>query len=231
MTLSSCATSTSARRLAAEPLLARRHGGDPRLRRRVLLPGVGAAVGPLQLRIDPDLGRDGRQLADLAHRHRQQLHEPHEHREQRRPHRGDDVARLAGADRVGGVRQGRGAPGDGDVLDRAGGEGARRPADAVRARPERAGRAVQRRGREAHRRTQRRRAGDGAGAPKRRAAAQLHRDLQTAAAHQAVGFTSAERRRRRPGAPRKRFCSACGTEAQPGAKFCANCAAPLPQPA
>jgi len=31
-----------------------------------------------------------------------------------------------------------------------------------------------------------------------------------------------------PAAPRKRFCSACGTEAQTDAKFCANCAAPLP---
>ena len=65
-----------------EPLLARRHVGDPGVRRRVLLPGVGAAVGPLQLRIGADLGRDDRQLADLAHRHRQQLHQPRQHREQ-----------------------------------------------------------------------------------------------------------------------------------------------------
>ena len=31
-----------------------------------------------------------------------------------------------------------------------------------------------------------------------------------------------------PVASRKRFCSACGTDAQPGAKFCADWAAPLP---
>jgi predicted amidophosphoribosyltransferase len=29
----------------------------------------------------------------------------------------------------------------------------------------------------------------------------------------------------------RRFCSACGTEAPPGAKFCPNCAAALPQTA
>jgi len=28
---------------------------------------------------------------------------------------------------------------------------------------------------------------------------------------------------RTPAAPRKRYCAACGSEAQPGAKFCANC--------
>jgi len=69
-----------------------------------------------------------------------------------------------------------------------------------------------------------------AGAPHAATAAQLQRDLQTAAAHQAVGFTGAlPGAGASPAAPRKRFCSACGTEAQPGAKFCANCAAPLPQ--
>ena len=69
-----------------------------------------------------------------------------------------------------------------------------------------------------------------AGAPHAATAAQLQRDLQTAAAHQAVGFTGAlAGAGASPAAPRKRFCSACGSEAQPGAKFCANCAAPLPQ--
>jgi hypothetical protein len=70
-----------------------------------------------------------------------------------------------------------------------------------------------------------------AGAPHAATAAQLHRDLQTAAAHQAVGFTSAVASGggTAPAAPRKRFCSACGTEAPAGAKFCANCAAALPQ--
>jgi hypothetical protein len=66
-------------------------------------------------------------------------------------------------------------------------------------------------------------------APHDASAAQLHRDLQTAAAHSAVGFTSAV-----GGgavAARKRFCPACGAEAAPGAKFCSNCAAALPQPA
>ena len=201
-----------ARAVAAEPLLARRHVGDPGLRRRVLLPGVGAPLGPLQLRIDPDLGRDGRQLADLAHRHRQQLHQPHEHREQRRPHRGDDAARLAGADRVGRVRQGRRAPGDGDVLDRAGGQGAGRAADAVRAQPERAGRAVQRRGREA--RSPRSTPASGRWTRARRhasSAAQLQRDLQIAAA-QAVGRLRAAAQRRAPAAraapPRRASASA-----------------------
>lgn len=47
-------------------------------------------------------------------------------------------------------------------------------------------------------------------------AAQVQHHLQTAAAL----ATSAA-----PGA--KRFCSACGTEAAPGARFCSNCAAPL----
>jgi hypothetical protein len=67
------------------------------------------------------------------------------------------------------------------------------------------------------------------GAPQAPSAAQLHRDLQTAAAHQAVGFSSAAAgNAAAPAPPRKRFCSACGTEAPPGARFCANCAAPLP---
>ena len=70
-----------------------------------------------------------------------------------------------------------------------------------------------------------------AGAQHPSTAAQLHRDLQTAAAHQAVGFTSAVASGggAAPATPRKRFCSACGTEAPQGAKFCANCAAALPQ--
>ncbi len=67
-----------------------------------------------------------------------------------------------------------------------------------------------------------------AGAPHAAAAAQLHRDLQTAAAHAAVGMSGAAGAAASTTAPRKRFCSACGTEAQTGAKFCANCAAPLP---
>jgi len=78
-----------------------------------------------------------------------------------------------------------------------------------------------------------------AGAPHAAAAEQLHRDLETAAAHQAVGFSGAASGAGAAGSaggaaaatPRKRFCSACGSEAQPGAKFCANCAAPLRQPA
>ncbi len=73
------------------------------------------------------------------------------------------LAGLARPDRIGGVRQGRCAPGHRDVLDRAGGQGAGRRPDAVRARPERAGRAVQRRGSGPHRRAERRRAGDAAG--------------------------------------------------------------------
>jgi hypothetical protein len=69
-----------------------------------------------------------------------------------------------------------------------------------------------------------------AGAPQGATAAQLHRDLQTAAAHAAVGF-SAPAGGAAAATPRKRFCSACGTEAPPGAKFCSNCAAALPQAA
>jgi hypothetical protein len=50
-------------------------------------------------------------------------------------------------------------------------------------------------------------------------AAQLQANLQTAAATASIG-----------GAPavKKRYCTACGTEAPAGAKFCSNCAAPLP---
>ena len=48
-----------------------------------------------------------------------------------------------------------------------------------------------------------------AGAPLGAGAAQLHRELQTAAAHAAVGLTSAAAPAT---APRKRFCSACGHE-------------------
>jgi hypothetical protein len=67
-----------------------------------------------------------------------------------------------------------------------------------------------------------------AGAPHAASAAQLQRDLQTAAAHASVGFSGAGTDAgASPAAPRKRFCSACGSEAPPGAKFCANCAAPL----
>src|SRR4029077_7986540 len=68
-----------------------------------------------------------------------------------------------------------------------------------------------------------------AGAPHASSAAQLQRDLQIAEAQASVGFSRAGAD---PGAgagePGKRFCSACGTEAPSGAKFCANCAAPLP---
>ena len=62
-------------------------------------------------------------------------------------------------------------------------------------------------------------------------AAQLHRELQTAAALASAGVAL-------PGAPGAgtaglpgtppRFCRACGTAAPAGARFCANCAAPLP---
>jgi hypothetical protein len=71
----------------------------------------------------------------------------------------------------------------------------------------------------------------GSGAPHDASAAQLHRDLQTAAAHAAVGFSAPGAGALKPGAPRKRFCTACGSEAPPGAKFCPNCAAALPQAA
>jgi zinc-ribbon domain len=69
-----------------------------------------------------------------------------------------------------------------------------------------------------------------AGAPQASSAAQLHRDLQTAAAHASVGFSGATAGSG-PATAGKRFCSACGTEAPAGARFCANCAAPLAQPA
>jgi hypothetical protein len=53
-------------------------------------------------------------------------------------------------------------------------------------------------------------------------AAQLHRELQTAAAlGNAVGMPAAP-------VPAPRFCSQCGTAAPPGARFCAHCAAALP---
>ena len=67
------------------------------------------------------------------------------------------------------------------------------------------------------------------GVPQDISAAQLQRDLQISAAQTAVGFTSAVGGGSAPA--RKRICPACGTEAPPGAKFCANCAAALPQPA
>lgn len=47
-------------------------------------------------------------------------------------------------------------------------------------------------------------------------AAQVQHHLQTAAALSSTAAPAA-----------KRFCSACGTEAAPGARFCSNCAAPL----
>jgi hypothetical protein len=50
-------------------------------------------------------------------------------------------------------------------------------------------------------------------------AAQLHSALRTAAA---LGSMPAA-----PGQGVKRYCSACGTEASAGARFCSNCAAPL----
>jgi hypothetical protein len=68
------------------------------------------------------------------------------------------------------------------------------------------------------------------GAAQAASAAQLHRDLETAAAHAAVGF-SAPMSGAAPVVPRKRFCTACGSEAPAGAKFCPNCAAALPQTA
>jgi hypothetical protein len=56
------------------------------------------------------------------------------------------------------------------------------------------------------------------------AAAQVQHHLQTAAAIASVGGV--------PGSPasrtaNKRFCTACGTELPPGARFCPNCAAPV----
>jgi len=58
------------------------------------------------------------------------------------------------------------------------------------------------------------------------AAAQLHRDLQTAAAHAALGSQPAVAAAVAGTTP-QRYCSACGTVALPGAKFCSNCAAAL----
>ena len=57
-------------------------------------------------------------------------------------------------------------------------------------------------------------------------AAQLHRELQTAAAQAALGVASAVAPAVGGGAL-PRFCTACGTQAQAGAKYCSNCAAPL----
>jgi zinc-ribbon domain len=69
-----------------------------------------------------------------------------------------------------------------------------------------------------------------AGAPLAASAAQLRRDLYVAAAHASLGASAAgPAGAAAPPTLRKRFCSACGTEAPAGAKFCANCAAPLPQ--
>ena len=61
-------------------------------------------------------------------------------------------------------------------------------------------------------------------------AAQLHRDLETAAARAAVGMSApagvAQPTAALPARPR--FCTACGTAALAGARFCAHCATPLP---
>jgi hypothetical protein len=51
------------------------------------------------------------------------------------------------------------------------------------------------------------------------AAAQLHRERQTAAALDSSSTGAA---------PGPRFCTACGTAAPAGARFCAHCATPLP---
>ena len=53
------------------------------------------------------------------------------------------------------------------------------------------------------------------------AAVQVQQHLHAAAAIASAGGVAL------PGAGAKRFCSACGTAAQPGARFCANCAAPI----
>ena len=65
-----------------------------------------------------------------------------------------------------------------------------------------------------------------AGAPHDIAAAQLDRDLQTATAHAALGVQPGVAAAVAGAAPR-RFCSACGAPASPGAKYCSNCAAPI----
>jgi len=65
-----------------------------------------------------------------------------------------------------------------------------------------------------------------AGAPHDVAAAQLQRELHTAAAHAALGVQPAVSAAVAGSTPH-RFCSACGTAATPGAKYCSNCAAPL----
>jgi len=65
-----------------------------------------------------------------------------------------------------------------------------------------------------------------AGAVHDAAAAQLHRDLQTAAAHAALGVQPGVATAV-AGATPQRFCSACGTAALPAAKYCSNCAAAL----
>jgi hypothetical protein len=52
-------------------------------------------------------------------------------------------------------------------------------------------------------------------------AAHLYREFQTTAALVSAGIAP-------PAAPRLRYCTACGTEAPAGARFCANCATPLP---
>ena len=67
-----------------------------------------------------------------------------------------------------------------------------------------------------------------AGAAPAASAAQLQRDLQTASAHAAIGAGSDALPAVAAAAPRPRFCTACGTPAATGARFCSNCAAALP---
>ena len=55
-------------------------------------------------------------------------------------------------------------------------------------------------------------------------AAALHRELETVSAHASLAPAAPAA----GSAPRKRFCTACGTEAPPGARFCGSCATPLP---
>ena len=69
-------------------------------------------------------------------------------------------------------------------------------------------------------------AGERAMAPSEAAgsAAQVQHHLQTAAALAGASIPLANPA---AAAAKKRYCSACGTEAAPGARFCSNCAAPL----
>jgi len=67
-----------------------------------------------------------------------------------------------------------------------------------------------------------------AGAPAAGSAAQLQRDLQVASAHAAIGTGGNAPAAVAAAGPRPRFCTACGTPAAAGARFCSNCAAALP---